>query len=107
MLLFGVPWNDAYLAGQLMGTKAVVNEFVAYQQLAALDPGSLQPRTVRIMTYAMCGFANFGSVGLQVATFSTLAPDRRRDVAALGLKAWLAGNLATGATGAIIAMLPE
>lgn len=106
VLLFGVPWSDAYVAGQLMGTKAVVNEFVAYQQLAALEPGSLQPRSVLIMTYAMCGFANLGSVGLQIATFSTLAPDRRSEFAALGLKAWLAGNLATGATGAIVALLP-
>ena len=105
VLLFGIPWSEAQTAGQLMGTKAILNEFIAYQQLAALEPNALSPRSALIMTYAMCGFANLGSIGLQIATFSTLAPTRRAEVAALGAKAWLAGNLATGATGAVAALV--
>lgn len=103
--LFGIPWAEAGTAGSLMGTKAVLNEFIAYQRLAALEPGALSPRSAMIMTYAMCGFANLASVGLQIATFATLAPERRAEVAGLGLKAWLAGNLATGTTGAVAALV--
>ncbi len=105
VLLFGVPWQDAQVAGQLMGTKAILNEFIAYQQMAELAPGALGSRTVVILTYAICDFANIGSIGLQIATFATLAPGRRAEVAGLGLKAWLAGNLATGATGAVAALV--
>lgn len=103
--LFGVPWSEAGTAGALMGTKAVLNEFIAYQRLATLEPGALSPRSAMIMTYAMCGFANLASVGLQIATFSTLAPERRAEVAGLGLRAWVAGNLATGSTGAVAALV--
>lgn len=105
VFLFGVPWGEALTAGQLMGTKAILNEFIAYQDLAALAPGTLSPRSALIMTYAMCGFANLASIGLQIATFSTLAPARRSEIAALGGRAWLAGNLATGATGAVAAIV--
>lgn len=105
VFLFGIPWQEAGAAGQLMGTKAILNEFIAYQALGALPDGTLSPRSALIMTYAMCGFANLASIGLQVATFATLAPERRAEVAGLGLKAWLAGNLATGATGAVAALV--
>ncbi|WP_438726578.1 NupC/NupG family nucleoside CNT transporter [Parasphingorhabdus sp. DH2-15] len=102
--LFGVPWQDALVAGQLMGSKAILNEFIAYQQMAQLAPDALSPRSMIIMTYAMCGFANLASIGLQLATFSSLAPARRADIVSLGWRAWLAGNLASGATAAIVAL---
>ncbi|GAB4572071.1 MAG: nucleoside transporter C-terminal domain-containing protein [Rhodothalassiaceae bacterium] len=105
VFLFGIPWQEAGAAGQLMGTKAILNEFIAYQALSVLPEGTLSPRSILIMTYAMCGFANLASIGLQIATFATLAPERRAEVAGLGIKAWLAGNLATGATGAIAALV--
>jgi len=105
VLLFGVSPADALAAGQLMGTKAVLNEFVAYQQLAALDPNTLSPRSVLIMTYALCGFANLASVGMLVSSIGTLAPNQRTAALALGMKAWLAGNLATGMTGAVVGLV--
>jgi len=104
VMLFGVPFEDAAAAGQLMGTKAILNEFIAYQQLAGLEPGAIQPRTAIIMTYAICGFANLASIGLQLATLATLAPERRAEFASLGWRAWIAGNLATGSTAAVAAL---
>lgn len=105
VLLFGIPPSDALAAGQLMGTKAILNEFVAYQALAALEPGTLSPRSTLIMTYALCGFANLASVGMLVSTIGTLAPDRRKEALSLGMKAWIAGNLATGMTGAVVGLI--
>ncbi len=104
VMLFGIPFSEAAQAGQLMGTKAILNEFIAYQQLSSLAPGALSPRSSVIMTYAMCGFANLASIGLQLATFSTLAPERKAEIASLGWRAWIAGNLATGATASVAAM---
>jgi len=98
VLLFGIAPQDAPAAGGLMGTKAVLNEFVAYQRFAAAD---LSPRSQLIMIYALCGFANLASIGMITATMATLAPTRRGDLSSLGLKAWAAGNLATGMTGAV------
>ena len=100
MWLLGVPWGEAQAAGGLMGTKAVLNEYVAYLELAALPPGTLGPRATLIVTYALCGVANLASVGLLVSTIGTLCPDRRAEVAGLGMKSWVAGNLATAMTGA-------
>ena len=105
VVLFGIPLEEAVTAGGLMGTKAVLNEFIAYQQLAALEPGALSPRSTIIMTYALCGFANLASIGLQLATLATLAPERRADIASLGWRAWIAGNLATGATAAVASIV--
>ena len=105
MWAIGVPWAEAGTAGALMGTKAVLNEYVAYQQLAALPDGSLGERAELITVYATCGFANFASIGLLVSTIGTLAPTRRAEAAALGLKSWLAGNLATLMTGAIVGLV--
>lgn len=105
VLLFGIPPNEALAAGQLMGTKAILNEFVAYQALAALDPTALSPRSTLIMTYALCGFANLASVGMLVSVIGTLAPKVRSTALELGMKAWIAGNLATGMTGAVIGLV--
>jgi CNT family concentrative nucleoside transporter len=88
-----------------MGTKAILNEYVAYLKLAALPAGTLTPRSLLIVTYALCGVANLASVGLLVATIGTLAPARRADAAALGMKSWFAGNLASAMTAAWIGLV--
>ena len=105
MWAIGVPWDQAGAAGALMGTKAVLNEYVAYLDLAALPAGTLDPRSLLIVTYALCGVANLASVGLIVSTIATLAPERRGEVAALGMKSWLAGNMASLMTGAVIGLV--
>lgn len=105
MWLLGVPWAEAQSAGALMGTKAILNEYVAYQQMAALGPDALSPRGKLITVYALCGFANLASIGLGVSTLSTLCPARRAEFAALGFKSWFAGNLATMMVGAVIGVL--
>jgi concentrative nucleoside transporter, CNT family len=105
MWLIGVPWSEAQAAGALMGTKAVLNEYVAYLELAALPAGTLGPRATLIVTYALCGVANLASVGLLVSTIGTLCPDRRAETASLGIKSWIAGNLATAMTGAWIGLV--
>lgn len=101
----GVPWEQAGSAGALMGTKAVLNEYVAYLDLAALPPGMLDARSLVIVTYALCGVANLASVGLIVSTIGTLAPERRADVAGLGMKSWAAGNMVSLLTGAMIGLV--
>ncbi|MBN8484092.1 MAG: nucleoside:proton symporter [Sphingomonadales bacterium] len=105
MWAIGVPWDQAGAAGALMGTKAVLNEYVAYLDLAAVPPGTLEPRSLLIVTYALCGVANLASVGLIVSTIATLAPERRGEVAALGMKSWLSGNMASLMTGAVIGLV--
>jgi CNT family concentrative nucleoside transporter len=105
MWLLGVPWAEAQAAGGLMGTKAVLNEYVAYLELAALAPGTLGPRATLIVTYALCGVANLASVGLLVSTIGTLCPERRAEAAGLGMKSWIAGNLASAMTGAWIGLV--
>jgi len=105
MWMIGVPWSEAIDAGTLMGTKAVLNEYVAYLDLAALEAGTLSTRSKLIVTYALCGVANLGSVGLLVSTIGTLCPERRGDVAKLGIKSWIAGNFATMMTGAIVGLI--
>jgi CNT family concentrative nucleoside transporter len=105
MWLLGVPWGDAQAAGGLMGTKAILNEYVAYLELAALPEGTLGPRSLLIVTYALCGVANLASVGLLVSTIGTLCPERRAEAAGLGMKSWLAGNLASAMTGAWIGLV--
>ncbi|MCZ8018155.1 nucleoside transporter C-terminal domain-containing protein [Novosphingobium sp.] len=105
MWTVGVPWDQAGAAGALMGTKAVLNEYVAYLDLAALPAGTLDPRSLLIVTYALCGVANLASVGLIVSTMATLAPERRAEVAGLGMKSWIAGNFASLMTGAVIGLV--
>lgn len=103
--LMGVPWSEALTAGSLMGIKTILNEFLAYLQLAALPEGALSARSELIMTYALCGFANFGSLGILIGGLSTMAPERRDEVVALGLRSILAGTLATCSTGAVVGIL--
>lgn len=105
MWAIGIPWDQAISAGSLMGTKAVLNEYVAYLDLAAMPPGTLDGRSLLIVTYALCGVANLASVGLIISTIATLAPERRSDVAGLGMKSWLAGNMVSLMTGAIIGLV--
>jgi len=103
--LIGVPWSEAPAAGALLGTKTILNEFIAYLDLAHLPEGALSLRSRMIMTYALCGFANFGSLGILIGGLATMAPDRRDEIVALGLKSIVAGTLATCMTGAVIGML--
>jgi CNT family concentrative nucleoside transporter len=105
MWLLGVPWAEAQAAGGLMGTKAILNEYVAYLELAALPDGTFSPRSLLIVTYALCGVANLASVGLLVSTIGTLCPDRRAEAAGLGMKSWIAGNLTSAMTGAWIGLV--
>ena len=103
--LMGIPWSQAVTAGGLMGLKTVLNEFVAYLQLAALPDGALDPRSRLIMLYAMCGFANFGSLGIMIAGLSTMCPEKRDEVVSLGLKSIVSGTLTTCLMGAIVGVL--
>jgi len=104
--LLGVPWQEAGTAGGLMGIKLVLNELIAYLHMADLPPGALDPRSSEIMVYAMCGFANFASIGILIAGMSALMPERRQDVVALAPRALLAGTLASSLSGAMIGLLP-
>jgi CNT family concentrative nucleoside transporter len=103
--LIGVPWAEAQTAGALMGTKTVLNEFLAYLDLAALPPGALGERSRMIMVYAMCGFANFGSLGIMIGGLTAMAPERGPEIVSLGLRSILAGTLATLMTGAVIGLI--
>jgi CNT family concentrative nucleoside transporter len=104
--LLGLPWNEAPDAGALMGQKIVINEFVAYLKLAKLPAAALDARSRLIMVYAMCGFANFGSVGILIAGVSSLVPSRRDEIVPLAMRALLSGTMASCMTGAIIGLLP-
>ena len=100
--LFGIPWPEAQTAGYLMGTKTILNELLAFIEMAKLPAGALDPRSRLIMTYALCSFANFGSLGILIGGLGSLAPERRNEIAGLGVKALIAGTLATCMTGAVI-----
>ncbi|HEU0160839.1 MAG TPA: nucleoside transporter C-terminal domain-containing protein [Rhizomicrobium sp.] len=104
--LLGVPWEQAVTAGGLLGVKVILNELVAYLRMAALPAGSLDPRAAMITVYAMCGFANFASVGILIAGMSALIPERRGEVVALSLRALVAGVMASGLSGAMVGLLP-
>ena len=103
--LMGIPWKDAMTAGGLMGIKTILNEFIAYIELSKLPPDLLEPRSRLIMLYAMCGFANFGSLGIMIAGLTTMAPERRADVISLGFKSIVSGTLSTCLIGAIVGVL--
>ncbi len=103
--LAGIPWNEAQTAGSLMGVKVVLNELLAYMDLAALPAGALSERSSLIMTYAMCGFANIGSLGILIGGLSSIAPDRTDEIVTLGPRCILAGVLTTLMTGAIVGIL--
>ncbi len=100
----GVPWQDATTVGNLLGTRMVLNEFVAYSQLGPLKD-TLDPRSFTIATFALCGFANFSSIGIQIGGIGALAPNRRHDLARLGIRAMLAGTLANFVTATIAGFL--
>jgi CNT family concentrative nucleoside transporter len=100
--LFGIPWVEAQTAGYLMGTKTILNELLAFLELAKLPVGSLEPRSRLIMTYALSSFANFGSLGILIGGLGSLAPERRDEIVSLGMKALIGGTLATCMTGAVI-----
>ena len=103
--LMGIPLHETLTAGSLMGVKTILNEFLAYLDLAALPEQALSERSEIIMIYALCGFANFGSLGIMLGGMGTLAPERRAEIAGLGLKSILAGTLATMMTGAFVGLL--
>jgi CNT family concentrative nucleoside transporter len=100
--LFGIPWPQAQTAGSLMGTKTILNELLAFLEMARLPAGALDDRSRLIMTYALASFANFGSLGILIGGLGSLAPERRDEIAGLGMKALVAGTLATCMTGAVI-----
>jgi CNT family concentrative nucleoside transporter len=103
--LMGVPWGESAIAGSLLGTKTVLNEFLAYLELAALSPESMTDRSRLIMTYALCGFANFGSLGIMIGGMSAMVPERRAEIVGLGLRSIVGGTLATCCTGAVVGLL--
>ncbi len=103
--LMGIPWHQAVTAGSLMGIKVVLNELIAYIELAKLPAEALDPRSRLIMVYAICGFANFASLGIMLAGLTVMAPERRSDIISLGGKSIVSGVLATCITGAIVGVL--
>jgi len=102
--LIGVPWHDATKIGDLLGLRMVTNEFVAFSQLGTMK-GTLDPRTFTIATFALCGFANFSSIGIQIGGIGALAPTRRGDLARFGLRAMLAGTMANLMSASIVGIL--
>ena len=103
--LMGVPWGEAAAAGRLLGTKVVLNELVSYFEMGRLADGALGERSRLIMAYAMCGFANFGGLGVMLGGLVAIVPSRRKEVFGLGMKSLVAGNLATCMTGAVAALV--
>jgi CNT family concentrative nucleoside transporter len=104
--LMGVPWNEAAQVGNLLGIKLSLNEFVAYGTLGNyIDSGVLSDRAIVISTYALCGFANFSSIGIQIGGISAIAPGRKSDLAQVGLKAMFGGALASFLTATIAGIL--
>jgi CNT family concentrative nucleoside transporter len=100
----GVPWRDTAAIGNLLGTRMVLNEFIAFAQLGPMK-ASLDPRSFTIATFALCGFANLSSIGIQIGGIGALVPERRHDLARLGFRAMLAGTLANFASACIAAIL--
>jgi CNT family concentrative nucleoside transporter len=102
--LIGIPWHEARLVGDLLGTRTVLNELVAYTNLGA-QKSLLSPRSFTITTFALCGFANLSSIGIQIGGIGALVPNRRNDLARLGLRAMLAGTMANLMSASIVSML--
>jgi concentrative nucleoside transporter, CNT family len=103
--LMGLPWPQAVTAGSLMGTKTILNELIAYVDFSRLPPDTLDARSRLIMLYAMCGFANFGSLGIMIGGLGTMAPERREEINSLGPKSIISGTLTTCLMGAIVGVL--
>ncbi|MBY0517533.1 MAG: hypothetical protein K2P81_11520 [Bacteriovoracaceae bacterium] len=104
MWLIGIPWGETQIAGELMGIKIILNEFVAYLTLPQ-HMASLSPRTITILTYALCGFANLASVGIIIGGLSSLLPERKKEVAELSVKSLIVGNMATMITGLLVGLV--
>lgn len=105
VFLIGIPWQDAPTAGSLMGIKTVLNEFLAYLELSKLPADALNERSRLILTYALCGFANFGSLAIMLGGMTTMVPERREELVDLGLRTIVAGTLATLMTGSVVGVL--
>jgi CNT family concentrative nucleoside transporter len=106
MWMLGIPWRDALPAGELMGTKTVLNELIAYLDMSRMASDAIEPRTRLMMIYALCGFANFASVAIMIGGLSSICPERRDDFADLGLKSLLAGTLTNMLSAALIGLAP-
>lgn len=104
-IMMGVPWQESLIAGQLMGTKVVLTEFVAYVRLGQIPLEELSERTRIIMTYALCGFSNFVSLGIMITGLVTLVPERRAEIVALGSKSLIAGTISTCTTATLVGMI--
>ena len=105
MWLIGIPGEDTAAAATLMGTKTVLNEFIAYVDLSKLSSDALSDRSRLILTYALCGFANFGSLGILIGGMGAMVPERRAEIVSLGLRSILSGTLATCMSGAVVSLL--
>ncbi|MCU7943462.1 MAG: nucleoside:proton symporter [Candidatus Thiodiazotropha sp. (ex Cardiolucina cf. quadrata)] len=103
--LMGIPWSEAITAGSLLGTKTVLNELLAYIDLIRLPADALDERSRLILTYALCGFANFGSLGIMLGGLGSMVPERRSEIVALGMKSIVAGTLATLLTGTVVGLI--
>jgi CNT family concentrative nucleoside transporter len=103
--LMGIPWAEAQTAGSLLGIKSVLNEFIAFIQLAQLDPGALSERSRTIAVYGICGFANVASIGIQISGIGAMAPERRNDLAQLAFRAFWAATLASCMTGCVVGIV--
>jgi CNT family concentrative nucleoside transporter len=103
--LIGIEWKDALVAGELIGIKTILNEFLAYLKFAELPENTLSERSRTILTYALCGFANPGSLGIMTGGLIAMAPERRADIIALGPRSLIAGTLATLMTGAVVGVM--
>ena len=106
--LLGIPWADAAAVGNLLGTRMVLNEFISFAQLAEMKD-ALEPRSFLIANYALCGFANIGSVGIMIGAMGALLPERRAELAGLGVRSMFAAtlsNFTTAATAGMIALTP-
>ena len=103
--LTGIPWAESETAGALMGTKTVLNEFIAYLDMSKLAPGTLSERSRVMMTYSLCGFANFASLGILIGGMGTMCPERRSEIIELGYRCLIAGTLSTLSCGALVGII--
>ena len=103
--LMGIPWGEAPTAGSLLGIKTVLNEFIAYLKLADLGPGTLSERSRLITIYALCGFANLASMGIQISGIAAMAPERRADLNELAFRSLVGATLASCMTGAVVGIV--
>ena len=102
--VIGIPWQECGIVGNLLGTRMVINELVAYGMLGA-QKATLDPRSFAIATFALCGFANFSSIGIQIGGISALSPNKRGELAKLGLRAMIAGTMANLMSASIVGIL--